>query len=178
MRQRRAQGGFTLIELMVVVAIVGIVSTVLFSVSSRTYGANSRNVSDQLVGVISSARMRAIATRRIHRVIIQPNDVQTWASETTGLVDDGDVTQGDLFVSRESITKGVSIWDVSATVYSTAGTYTPTQNTTLAYEIRFKPDGTSSGGTLFVSDNSGKVSAKYRVLVYRVTGCVYARKTW
>jgi prepilin-type N-terminal cleavage/methylation domain-containing protein len=176
MRLRRAQGGFTLIELMVVVAIVGIVATILFSVSSRTYGANSRNVSDQLVGVLSSARMRAIATRRIHRVIIQPLDVQTWASETTGLVDDGDVTQGgDLFVSRESITKGVSIWNVSATVYATAGTFTPTQNTALAYEIRFKPDGTSSGGTLFVSDTKGST---YRVLVYRVTGSVYARQTW
>jgi type II secretion system protein H len=175
MRQRRAQRGFTLIELMVVVAIVAIVSTILFSLSSRTYGANSKNVSDQLVAVLSSAKMRAIATRRIHRVIIQPTELQTWASEVTGLVDDGDVTTGDLFVSREVITHGVSVWEVEPTVDSNAGTNTPTENTSLAYEIRFKPDGTSSGGTLYVHDTN---NSKYRILVYKVTGSVYARETW
>ena len=175
MHQRRAQGGFTLIELMVVVAVVAIISTILFGVSSRTYGANSKNVSDQLVAVLGSARIRAIATRRIHRVIIPPSELQTWASETTGLVDDGDVSDGnDLFVSRETITHGVSIWDVSATVYPSSGN-SATENTSLAYEIKFKPDGTSSGGTLFVHDTN---NSEYRVLVYRVTGSVYARETW
>lgn len=173
MQQRRAQGGFTLIELMVVVAIVAIISTILFGVGSRTYGANSKNVSDQLVAVLGSARIRAIATRRIHRVIIQPSELQTWASDTTGLVDDG-VIGNDLFVSRETITHGVSIWDVSASVLSSSGNAV-TENTSLAYEIRFKPDGTSSAGTLFVHDTNGST---YRVLVYRVTGSVYARETW
>jgi prepilin-type N-terminal cleavage/methylation domain-containing protein len=174
MQEPRTQGGFTLIELMVVVAIVAIISTVLFSVSSRTYGANSRNVSDQLTAVVSSARIRAVATRRIHRVIVTPNELQIWASDTTGLVDDNTLAD-DLFVSRETWTHGVSIWDVTPTVYSTAGSYTPTENTALSYEIRFKPDGTSSGGTLFVHDTN---NSAYRVLVYRVTGSVYARESW
>lgn len=176
MDARRTQGGFTLIELMVVVAIIAIISTVLFSVNSRTYGANSRTIADQVAATLSSARIRAVATRRIHRVIVQPHELQVWASETTGLVDDGDVTDGnDLFVERIEIPNGVSIWDVQPQSQSIPNIASVTEDTGLVYEIMFKPDGTSSGGTAFVHDTN---NSEYRVLVYRVTGSVYARQTW
>lgn len=174
MDARRTQGGFTLIELMVVVAIIAIISTVLFSVSSRTYGANSRTIADQVAATLSGARIRAVATRRIHRVYLKPNELQVWASETTGLVDNSD-PDDDLFVERIVIPNGVSIWDVQATVYATANTATVTEDTGLVYEMKFKPDGTSAGGTAFVHDTN---NSEYRVLVYRATGSVYARQTW
>jgi type II secretion system protein H len=176
MDARRREGGFTLIELMVVVAIIAIVSTLLISVSSRTYGANSRTIADQVAATLNNARIRAVATRRIHRVMISPQELQVWMSETTGLVDDGDVSDGnDLFVERIVIPHGVSIWDVQAQSQSLPNVASVTENPSLYYEIKFKPDGTSSGGTAFVHDTN---NSEYRVLVYRVTGSVYARQTW
>jgi type II secretion system protein H len=171
---RRTQRGFTLIELMVVVAIIAIISTVLFSVNSRTYGANSRTIADQVAATLSSARIRAVATRRVHRVYIQPHELQVWASEATGLVDNND-PDDDLFVERIVIPNGVSVWDVQAQSQSIPNVAAVSEDTSLLYEIRFKPDGTSSGGTAFIHDTN---DSEYRVLVYRVTGSVYARETW
>lgn len=174
MRRQQSQRGFTLIELMVVVAIIAIVSTLIISISSRTYGSNAKNASDQIVSTLNLARMRAVSTRTIHRAVISPNDIQIWAENRTGFVSDG-VATNDPFVSRTTIPHGVSVWNASSTVYGTASGTSPTQNTALSVSFTFKPDGSSSGGTLFVRDTN---DSQYRVLIYRATGSVYARETW
>jgi len=78
--RRSAQRGFTLVELMVVVAIIAILGGLLISASSRPVGASARNTSEQLVSTINFAKLRAAATRRIHRIQIEPQRVSVWCS--------------------------------------------------------------------------------------------------
>jgi prepilin-type N-terminal cleavage/methylation domain-containing protein len=168
------QRGFTLLELMIVVAIIGFFSALMIGISSRTYGANSKNTADQVAATLGLAKTRAIATRRIHRVIIKPTELQIWASDTSGMTDDNDVSD-DSFVLRTALTNGVSFWSVDTSTVNAAGGQNPSQDTALNATISFKPDGSSSGGTVYLFDTSAK---KYRLPVYKVTGSTFARAGW
>ena len=166
----RAQGGFTLIELMIVVAIIGVVSYMLLSLSSRTYGANSKNVADSVSATLNAIRSRSIATRRIQRAFVKTTEILVWESDTTGLTDDNDASD-DRFVLREAIPSGVTVWNVDSSSSAT----NPSQNASVNYEIRFKPDGSSNGGTIFLIDTNSK---QYKLPIYTYTGSVFARAGW
>jgi prepilin-type N-terminal cleavage/methylation domain-containing protein len=171
---RKTQRGFTLVELMVVVAILAILAGLLAGVSNRTYGASSNVVADQIASTMGWVKMRAVSTRRIQKVYIRPNEILIWQSDVTGFAASPN-NPGVEFVQRVSLPRNVAIWNAEATIYTAAGT-TVTENTTLDYELQFKPDGSSTGGTIFLTDKSGP--RRYRILVYRATGGSYARETW
>src|SRR5678815_3556188 len=86
---RHTQRGFTLVELMVVVAIIAILGALMVGMSTRPYGANAATMSDQLVSEFSFARMRSISTRKLHRVTIYTANGEQLAlveaSRTTGM---------------------------------------------------------------------------------------------
>ena len=63
MRARRSSAGFTVIELMTVIAIIAILAALVIGVSGRTYGVNATNMADQLVSTFNFARSRALKTR-------------------------------------------------------------------------------------------------------------------
>lgn len=169
------QRGFSLIELMVVVAIVAILSSVMFGLASRPYAANAQNMSEQIVSTMQFAKMRAVSTRRIHYVQITPSYIAVWASKNTGFATCTN-TNPDLcwdYVEKLTIPNGVKIYDVNASTITGTGT-SVTANTTLDYAMKFKPDGSATGGTIFIAD-----SRKYfRILVYKATGGVRAHETW
>lgn len=174
MRCDRRQRGFTLVELMVVIAIITILASFLFSVSGRTYGANAQNISEQIVSTVNLAKMRAASTRRQHLLKIEPHSITMWQASYTGFVPVTDPNDW-VFVQQSVLPSTISIWDVSTTIQATPGA-TVTQNASLSHEMTFKPDGSSTGGTIFITDHQH--AKEFRVVVYRVTGGAYARQSW
>jgi prepilin-type N-terminal cleavage/methylation domain-containing protein len=177
MKQRRERG-FTLIELMIVVAIIAVFSAVLFGMASRPYDANARVIAERVVSTFSYARMRAVSTRKVHKVTLYtaPDGEQLIATEvapTTGMSYASVTTWLTVEVAR--IPHGAIIQDVSAGAVTTSAS--PTLNESLAYSAYFKPDGSATASTVYVTDRNG-TPHYWKVLLYHATGSSYARENW
>lgn len=172
-RARSNQSGFTLVELMVVVAMIAVLSAIMFGVGSNTQGGNAQNVSEQTVSALNMARTRAVNTRRIHRVEVKANELLVWASTTTGFA----TPSAWAFVQRYKVPQNVTVYGAESTIRTSTGN-TPSSGMNLTYNMDYKPDGSATGGTLYVTDTQNSASRRYRVLVYRATGSAYARQTW
>ena len=180
---RSSARGFTIVELMVVVAIIAILVTLAMQMSARTYGANGRNVADQINESIAVAHARAISTQKYHRIEIQPSLISIWQWSSLGMATPSGACPPSCwtFVQSQTIPNGVSVWDVSTTnVYgqTAPGHNGPSvKNTSLDAVIDIRPDGGSpTGGTIFISDDYQ--TNQYRVAIYKVTGGSYARPGW
>lgn len=179
----KKQRGFTLVELMVVIAIVAILGALIVGLSGRTYGANASNVSEKIVSTMGWVRMRAVSTRRIQTIAVKNQELQIWQSNITGFSSTGACADYPYceFVQRVEIPNGVTIWDVDTTAPQTATGNTVSMNTGLTTTpamITFKPDGSSTGGTIYVGESGGEKQREWRVLIYKATGSAYARQTW
>jgi prepilin-type N-terminal cleavage/methylation domain-containing protein len=179
-QRRRAQRGVTLIELMVVVVIIAVFAALMFGVNSQTYGASATNVADQLTTDLNVCKMRAVSTRRWHRCELTPTTLTMWQWSKTGMTIPAstDLTYVWQQVSVDNVPVGVTVWDGNTTVCITGpcGAAPGAANSTLDFFFDFRPDGSSTGGTIYVSD-PGK-NKQYRVVVYKSTGSSYARNSW
>jgi prepilin-type N-terminal cleavage/methylation domain-containing protein len=165
----RAPRGFTLVELMTVIAIVGVI--VALSVDIGGASATPSTSSDRIAGTLGFARVRSLATRTIHRVQVESQTVSLWRATTTGL----SAPTGWERIQIESIPKSTKVWNAQTTVAATP-TGGPVENAALLFTIDFKPDGSTTGGTIYVTDRRNR--KKSRVLVYRATGGTYIREGW
>src|SRR5215510_2503623 len=104
-----AKRGFTLVELLVVIAIISVLSVLVISVSGTAYGANATSASDELTSVFNLAKLRAISTRRYTRVEVKTTTATIWQSSQTGLV----TPTSWQFVRTFTIPTGATVWDGS-----------------------------------------------------------------
>ncbi|HEY0253363.1 MAG TPA: hypothetical protein VGC41_17635, partial [Kofleriaceae bacterium] len=140
-------------------------------------------------------KMRAVSTRRWHRCTVETANFDTsvtskltiWQWQQTGMkVPVGtNITSCDplinpcwQLVQADPLGRGVTVWDASTNVCATGpcGGAPTSQNASLVFNVDFRPDGSSTGGTVFITEPSRNRS--YRVVVYKATGASYARNSW
>ncbi len=171
MATRQRQRGFTLIEMMVVVAIIAILSGLMISASSRPVGASARNVSEQLVSTLNFAKLRAQSTRRVHKVTFDQTHVWVMVASNTGLVPPVATTYAVL--QTTTLPVGVKVFQIDNAANASPGNAV-TDTPGLNYDLFIRPDSQSTSSTIYVGDGVHE----WRVIVYPVTGGVYSREAW
>jgi prepilin-type N-terminal cleavage/methylation domain-containing protein len=177
-RPRQGSRGFTLVELMVVVAIIGALTIVaVVSISSSGYAGTVRGFGDSIAAETEHARMRAVATRKWQRLQVFDGAINRWEARVPGMA--LPVEPEDWVLVRQlHAPPEVQVVALDAATIVQPGA-TPTAGDgigALGGVIDFSPDGSAQSATLYLGNAQG--SHRARVAIYRATGTAYVYDGW
>ena len=157
--------GFTLLELMVVLVLIGIVTAVIIPEMKGTYeDARLRSTSRQLIDVFNLASSRAVSLNQLHRVRLERKTgryvVERRAQEgerTTGFISLRDIVGGDGQLDTRILIEVRSPGDnlpeaagQAPLLASSTDSPAPLEDT-----IAFYPDGTADEREILLRDREG-----------------------
>ena len=168
----RRQSGFTMVELMVTIAIVGVVAAIAVPRAMHRSGAGVDTFARRLENELSELRIRATATGRWEQIRLDVDGFDVEEAAAPGLAEP---TEWNLVRRIERSSEVETIAYDPRTVIAASGAQ-PSSGTGLPAEIRFSPDGSAQSATIYIGDAAGQ--NLIRLVVMRATGATYVLDGW
>ena len=169
---KHRQGGFSLVELMTVMAIVGVLSTIAMVTMNPGKNANAvEGYADMIAARFDIGRQRAQATGRYQRMELTTAGLFHYQATTTGLA----APAAWELIYTMYAPRDVAIHAYEAVPQLSAG-QTPAAGLGLPANLDFSPDASSTGSTVYVGNTSD--DQRSRVVVYGATAAVHAYDDW
>lgn len=177
-RTSRSSRGFTLVELMVVIAIIGVlVAVAVISISPDKYARNTAGYADQVAATLEDMRVRAVATRTWQRLEIDATGVVHLEAAEQGMKSPDVEPLGEWYeLQRLSVPAGVIIHAVSDKTHVAADDGVPAAGDGFDLTIDFAPDGAGTARTIFVGDDDGE--RQLRIAVWGTTAAAFVYEYW
>jgi prepilin-type N-terminal cleavage/methylation domain-containing protein len=172
---RRAQAGFTLVELMAVVVIISVLMAVaVVRIRRSSYNVSVYGYAEELDSEVDSMRNRAIATKRWQRLEVDHDTVIHYEANFQGLR----VPNDDEWVEVRTISSpgDVFVASLDDVTHLNPGSSVPAVGAGLGGTVDFAPDGAGQAATLFIGEESDRDRA--RLVIYRATGASYVYDQW